>query len=450
MALADDIAALPISITEGNPGHVAHSEVVHQAVQAHQARLGAAEGELATKLDQTEVDARVSAVGDAVYVRVPAGGVDGQALVKSGADFVWADVVLAATDGPLALASPAYRGTALDAGLARLRIAVLGDSSLDGYGNPGGPDEWAKVAPLVLAELLRVNYQVAAGGRGWIPPSTPLAPGNYVWSPATLSPAGFALDDLSTQVGVPGALWLQRGHATNVDEVTWALSPGTTAVDVVTTMYGGDVTITPGSGSPVTLNQTGDRVITRITNPGATINIHGEAGVGFAILGIIEYVGDESTGVTMWNLARGAMHMHEYAAWMSDANLSLTPMITAYDPHVALVCLGANDYESEVAATPNFSDAMTSVYNSLANAAPGVTIVFVIRDLPDNPSGPTWDEYVDTITSTAVTLGAHVLDLRLTIPNGAPGLYLGDGVHYTEAGNLAVAEAVADYMRVAT
>ncbi|MFF1531480.1 hypothetical protein, partial [Cellulomonas sp. NPDC058312] len=221
-------------------------------------------------------------------------------------------------DGPLARASSVYRSAASGADTSRLKLLTLGDSTNDGYGKPGGPNAWSKTWPLKLAELLRTNLGLAAGGRGWVGPSTPLAPGNYEWSPATLAPTGFALDDLTTQIGIPGSLWLQRGHASNVDEVTWTLSAGTTAVDVITTGYGGNLVITPAAGSPVTIDSTGDRTITRVTNPGATINVHGATGVGIAVLGIIEYIGDTTAGVTQWNLSRGAMAAHEYAAWLAD------------------------------------------------------------------------------------------------------------------------------------
>ncbi|MFE5699990.1 SGNH/GDSL hydrolase family protein [Rhodococcus koreensis] len=356
--------------------------------------------------------------------------------------FSWVNIL----DGQLARASSVYRSAARAAGTSRLKLLTIGDSTNDGYGKPGGPDAWAKTWPLKLAELLRANLGVSAGGRGWVGPSTPLAPGSYVWSPSTLAPAGFALDDLTTQIGIPGSLWLQRGHASNVDEVTWTLSAGVTAVDVITTGYGGNLVITPATGSPVTIDSTGDRKITRVTNPGATINVHGAAGVGIAVLGIIEHIGDATAGVTQWNLSRGAMAAHEYAAWLADGAKSLKPIIGTYAPHVALVCLGANDYAT--GRTPSqLGTALTAIHTHIKAVSPATEVVVLIRPLADDPAqATTWTTYVGTIVSTAATLGARVLDVRSTLTG--PGLYIADGVHLTEAGNAALAGLVRDYMKV--
>ncbi|MDF3308700.1 SGNH/GDSL hydrolase family protein [Rhodococcus sp. T2V] len=377
---------------------------------------------------------------------LPPGGVDGQVLGLVGGQLAWVNSGAADVDGPLAQASLAYRTAALAAGTTRLKILTIGDSTNDGYGNPGGPDQWAKTWPLKLASLLREDFGLAAGGRGWIPPSTPLAPGNYIWRPATLLPNGYALDDLTTQVGIPGSLWLQRGHVSNVDEVTYTLSAGTTAVDIVTTGYGGNMTFTPATGSPVTLDSTGDRVVTRITNPGSTVNIHAASGVGFALLGVIEYVADSTAGVTQWNLSRGAMAAHEYAAWLAAGDKSLKPLIAAYAPHVALVCLGANDYQG--GRTPSqLATALTAIHTDITAASADTEVVYLIRPLADDPEQTTtWTEYVETISTTAASLAAHVLDTR---DLAGTGLYIADGVHFTDAGNTAMAQAAAAYMKVA-
>ncbi|WP_009473888.1 SGNH/GDSL hydrolase family protein [Rhodococcus sp. JVH1] len=401
-------------------------------------------GDLVFRLDDAE-STEVGRVPLSLAI-LPPGGTDGQFLGLVDGQLAWVNGGSTGVDGPLAQASSTYRTAALAAGTSRLKILSIGDSTNDGYGNPGGPDQWAKTWPLKLASLLRVDLGLTSGGRGWIPPSTPLAPGNYEYVPATLLPNGFALDDLTTQVGIPGSLWLQRGHASNVDEVAYTLSAGTTAVDIVTTGYGGNMTFTPATGSPVTIDSTGDRVFTRITNPGSTVNIHAASGVGFALLGIIEYAADTAAGVTQWNLSRGAMAAHEYAAWLAAGDKSLKPIIGAYAPHVALVCLGANDYQG--GRTPSqLATALTAIHNDITAASAGTEVVFVIRPLADDPEqATTWTDYVETISSTAAGLGAHVLDVRdLT----GSGLYVADGVHFTEAGNTAMAEAAAAYMKVA-
>lgn len=381
------------------------------------------------------------------YVKLPPGGTDGQVLAKQGSGLVWVTAGSGpppSGDGALAQASATYKAAAKAAGTSRLRILNIGDSTNDGYGKPGGPDAWAKTWPLKAAALLRTQLGSAAGGRGWLGPSTPLAPGNYVWpAPAVSGGNGTARDDLSTQIGIPGALWLQKGHATTVDTVTFALAAGVTAVDVVTTGYSGNMIFTAANaGSSVTKDATGDRVITRVTNPGATLKVTGAAGVGFALLGLVEYVGDETAGVTQWNLSRGAMRAFEYAGWLTDGAFSLKPMIGAFAPHVALVCLGANDYPTRT--TAQFGTALTTIFNEIRAVSAATEVVFIIRPLADS-GATTWNTYNETLQSTAASLGARVLDARGL---SGSGLYLADGVHFTEAGNSAMAALVLEYLKV--
>ncbi|OZE90200.1 hypothetical protein CH302_27500 [Rhodococcus sp. 15-2388-1-1a] len=363
----------------------------------------------------------------------------------------------AAADGELAAASSVYRSAALASGSSRLKLLALMDSTGDGFGNPGGPDQWSKVWPLKLAELLRTHLGRPAGGRGWVPVSNPLAPGSYVWRPSTLLPTtATATDPLGSQIGIPGSLWLQRGHATNVDEVRWTLSAGVTSVDVVHTGYGasdnGLVITAANTAASVTKNSIGDRVVTRITNPGATIDVHGAPGVGLAALGIVEYVGDENAGVTMWNLSQGSMAAHEYAAWITDGAFSLRPMIGSYAPHVALVCLGANDY-SRARTTTQVTTALETIRSSIASVSPGTVTVFVLRPVDpamttEQAPTATWAQFCTAIQSYAAGVGAPVLDLRSSVPASGGGLYLGDKVHWTEAGQNAAAAAALDYMKV--
>ncbi|WP_032376717.1 SGNH/GDSL hydrolase family protein [Rhodococcoides fascians] len=363
----------------------------------------------------------------------------------------------APADGALAQASASYKTAAKAAGTSRLKLLALMDSTGDGFGNPGGPDSWSKVWPLKLAELLRTHLGRPAGGRGWVPVSNPLSPSSYVWRPSTLLPnTATATDPLGSQIGIPGSLWLQRGHATNVDEVQWTLSAGVTSVDVVHTGYGasdnGLVITAANTGASITKNSIGDRVVTRITNPGATIDIHGAAGVGVAALGIVEYVGDENAGVTMWNLSQGSMAAHEYAAWMTNSAYSLKPMIGTYAPHVALVCLGANDY-SRARTTTQLTTALETIRSNIVAVSPNTVVVFVLRPVDptmttEQTPTATWAQFCTAVQSYAAGVGAAVLDLRTSVPASGGGLYLGDKVHWTEAGQNAAAAAALDYMKV--
>jgi hypothetical protein len=280
-----------------------------------------------------------------------------------------------------------------------------------------------------------------------VPSSHPLDAGNYVYDDVSVLSGGTSADAIGGQVGVPGALWLQPGNGTTYDTVRWNLAAGVTAVDVVTTGYPDGTLIITSANSPADPNPVidadGFRTLTRITNPGSWVQLEG--GAGIASLGLIEYVGDDTAGVTHWNLSQGAMAAHEYAYWLNTpGEFSTAGLVEILDPHVALVNLGANDYESGRTAT-ELADAITTLHTKIVERAPSVDVVFIIRPLADGV-GETWAAYSETIVTTAATLGAHVLDLR---GFAGSGYFIADGVHFTEAGNAAYADSVLDYLKVA-
>ncbi|WP_032376760.1 SGNH/GDSL hydrolase family protein [Rhodococcoides fascians] len=361
---------------------------------------------------------------------------------RDGLFYLSTDAPVANPDGALAAASSYYKSAALASGTTRLKLLTLGDSTNDGFGAPGGPNSWAKTWPQRLAELLRTQLGRPAGGRGWIPPSPPVGPASYSYNTAQQLPAGRSLDALNFQIGIPGALWLQRGHATNVDEVVYTLSAGVTAVDVLTTGYGGNMIFTAANaGASITKSSTGDRVITRITNPGASLSIRGDVGVGIALLGIIEHVGDEGAGVTQVNLSQASIRAFEVAGWLTGSDKSTLPLIAAYNPHVALITLGSND-KSSGRTQAEMSSAMTTIAERLRSVSAQMELVFIVR--PDSDAA--WTAYGNNIVTTAATLGARSLDLRGQLTS--PSLYIADGVHFNEAGEDAMAALVLDYMKV--
>ena len=386
--------------------------------------------------------------------RLPAGGEDGQILVKSGDGFTWADLPTGGAPGeeepaygPLATASPAYRSVALaaKAGTGRLRIVTIGDSTGDGYagGQAGAPTSWAQTWPVALGPALRTRFGLGAGGRGWVAPATPLAEANYAYTVATRTPAGYGRDDLADQIGIPGSLWLQDGHGSNADKVTWTLDPTVTSVDLILAAYGNALTVTTTNGGVQTISPTGDPVTVRIPNPGVSLSIENGIASGFAVMGMVEYRGDETTGITTWNLTQASTTAETWAYWLSGIDMTLSPVLAEYAPHVALVCLGSNDLDAG-RTTAQLRQSLATIHASLTAASPGIVVVFLVRDLPEAEWGP----YADAIVSQAATLGAHALDLRSVVPASHPTAYVADGVHLNVAGNNLYATAVAEYMRV--
>lgn len=411
-------------------------------------------------INETEINIDVGRLSqealDERYIRLPYGGTLKQVLVKSAdGGLEWANMEAGegSGDGPLAEDSPAYKDAALNTDIEALRIVTIGDSTNDGFGNPGGPDQWSKVWPIKMAAMLRNALGVNPGGRGWIPASTPLLPGSYVYRTAVLGPAqNSGYDELNFQTGMPGGLWMQEGHATNKYTATFNLSPGVTSVDVVTTRYGpGIIDIIPASGNSVPISGDATVEFTRIENPGTSVSLIPRAGVGYALYGIVEHVGDESTGVVQYNLSQGSTAAFEYASWMGNGAFTLKNMFSRIQPQLVLINLGANDF-SRGRTVFEFTSAMTELRAQILQAVPNAVIAPIIRPWNETadtqvPPTATWNEFSVALLDWAATFDVTVLDLRSTFP-AAGGLYLSDKVHFNEAGNTAYAETVLDFLKV--
>ncbi|WP_371053643.1 SGNH/GDSL hydrolase family protein [Rhodococcus gordoniae] len=420
--------------------------LVEQYVRYDPPVVGAAQKALADALAAAKRAEDAAASADLL----PDGGTDGQILAKSGTGLAWIDPPTGGgsiSDGPLAIASATYRSTALaaKAGTGRLRMVTIADSTGDGYagGQAGAPTSWSQTWPVSVGAALRTGLGITPGGRGWVGPATPLAEANYAYTVADRAPAGYGRDDLAGQIGIPGSLWLQDGHASNVDKVTWTLDPAVTSVDLVLAAYGNALTVTTATRGAQTITPSGDPVTVRIADPGVSLSIENGTASGFAVLGMVEYRGDETAGVTTWNLSQASTTAATWATWLSGADMTLSPVLAGFAPQVALVCLGSNDFGTG-RTSAQLRASLASVHASLRAASPGVVVVFVVRDLPDTG----WDAFADAIVAEAAVLGAHALDLRAVVPASTAGAYLADEVHLTVAGNDRFADAVADFMRV--
>ncbi|OZF47584.1 hypothetical protein CH292_19375 [Rhodococcus sp. 14-2470-1a] len=360
----------------------------------------------------------------------------------------------AGVDGALAAASPAYKSAALAASTSALRLMVLSDSTSDSFvggGVNGGSTRWADTWPNRLARKLRAQLTLPAGGVGWIPPSPPTWPGGYDYDTTVRRPVNYTeMDELNFQIGIPGSLWLQQGHGTNVYDVEYPLSPGTSSVDLVTTGYGGLIQVTcANSAANTTFDSTGDRKVTRVTNPGAWVRLVGAsspAPVGFALLGIYEYVGDEASGVRMLNLAQAAIQAAEVHSWLQNPAFSTKPLIAAYAPDVAVVVLGSNDLSAGGKTPQQTMESMGGAALEVKSVAPDCEVVFVMRP---NPAAE-FSALTNLIVANASSIGARVLDVRTDprIALSVPGLYVADGVHFSAAGDEAMADLMLDYMKV--
>ncbi|APE10999.1 MULTISPECIES: SGNH/GDSL hydrolase family protein [unclassified Rhodococcus (in: high G+C Gram-positive bacteria)] len=377
---------------------------------------------------------------------LPDGGTDGQILAKSGTGLAWIDPPTgggSTSDGPLAIASAAYRSTALTAkaGTGQLRILTLGDSTCDGYagGLSGGPTKWSGTWPNLLGAKLRQSWGLPAGGAGWIPLQSAGEQTQYSYPLPSLDSGNWS--PIVGDTGIDGSQWMippaEGGHVIRIP-----LEAGTTSVDVLSTATGQYwVGLTRPDDTEEWAEHSADVIgHTRATSPGDPVRVE-SFGAGWQGLGAVAYSGDETRGVATYNWGVAGISADEVATRLVKEEAQDT--LADIAPQVALVCLGSNDF-SAGRTVAQLRTSLGTIYASLRAASPGVVVVFVVRDLPD--AG--WDEFADAIVAEAAVLGAHALDLRAAVPASTAGAYLADGVHLTVAGNDRFADAVADFMRV--
>lgn len=353
--------------------------------------------------------------------------------------------------GTLAVNSPKYLATALNASTRAMRLVVFGDSTGDSWSDLQTPatTRWDQGWPARLAALLRGQLGLPSGGDGWIPPSTPNGPEHYSYRPATLGPAGFTSIDTGDQIyyGVPGSIWLQQSSATAARIATYDLTPGVTSVDVVVTSYGYPVRITTANTAATnytTANPDLGRRI-NIVNPGAWIRIEPDTGGGFALIGIQEYVGDEVRGIRMMNYSLGGTRALDTYNWISDPARSMKTLVSQYAPDVALIVLGSNDIST--GRTPEDTLAvLIGIGQQVQSVAPDCQVVYVMRENND----ANFVTLITLVTAWAPTIGAQVLNLRNEprLDVAAPGIYLPDGQHYTATGDAVMAQVMSEYLKV--
>lgn len=348
--------------------------------------------------------------------------------------------------GPLALMDNDYANKAKKPveGTGQLKVMVFGDSSNDGFGQPGGPTDVGQIWTYKMAEFLRADMGLPAGGRGWIPASNG-GPGEYGYAPVTMTPAGANVDDLTWQVGVPRSIWLQAGQTATFNKLRWELSAGTTSVDILVSGYTNtNMLITSaaipagtskvsGDGSPLTIH--------RVTNPGAWIAVNPVTN-GFGVLGIVEYKGDETSGIQVRNHSLAGIVTEDTYDWTNIVDGSLTPMIQNYLPDLVLLTLGSNDIDTAV-DVPTFRTNVLNLHNRIKTLSPNSTIVWILRD----QNVAEWPAYSDNIADVVEPQGGSVLDLR-DVMRGRAYAVIADGVHYTPAGNERVARLVKSHLRV--
>lgn len=116
----------------------------------------------------------------------------------------------------------------------------------------------------------------------------------------------------------------------------------------------------------------------------------------------------------------------------------------SYKPDLVLVDLGGNEFLTQ-ADPAQFQANLTQVITNIKTARPDVLIILSIYAKPhfNGTPGHPWEQYGSAIYNTAVAQQTALIDMRQYIPDADanpmtnPTVWLSDGVHLNDAGNLA-------------
>lgn len=321
-------------------------------------------------------------------------------------------------------------------------IVCIGHSLVEGE----GATAQAKRGTDRLKDALRARFQPPGitGGYGFMA----TADNVNSWSIGTTFSGG----TFSSAYG-PG----KQGYFVNVSGAKVTLPATTcTAVDVLYIQGGGGTFTTTVGGVA-----NGD---SKATTPGPTqmmkYRVPGISGaaaphsveVGFVsgnsiIVGFMIYNGDESAGIRMWTDAQGGLTS---AQLVDNANQNIADLTTIAPCLVTVTCL-ANDFKTGVATATSRTN-LASIVGNIRAKAPNASIVFAIEHaLGSTGATIPWSDYVQQYYDVATADGnIAVFDFWQRIgtatPPTAPGMIAGDNQHYTDAGYLMWAEALASFV----
>lgn len=318
------------------------------------------------------------------------------------------------------LSSPAWR-SAVTRRLERpISVAVFADSRGEGYrpAAPEGVTDWADTFPGILNKQLRSALGLPQGGRGWLPLKRSAANEQYNFPGPTFADGSPLINDIIGDTGVPGSQWIIP-VADGGKVIRVPLSPGTTSVDFVSASGSAHyILLTGQSGESfegmATNSDTQTVALTRFEDPGSYLDIVSPGG-GFAGLGVIEYAGDEDSGVHIHNFSSAGITATAMATQVGHP--VFTDLLNRIAPDLSIAALGGNDVTAGNSATQvanaissiltnsggekvaltvvRAGDGTTSVWNALNSAIRGLsnTTIVDLASLGANSSDPAFADW---------------------------------------------------------
>jgi lysophospholipase L1-like esterase len=165
----------------------------------------------------------------------------------------------------------------------------------------------------------------------------------------------------------------------------------------------------------------------------------------------MEYNGDESKGIRLYNGAQTGTTTVEFAAQAAN----LAAITTAVKADLVTIELGGNDFgrnsDTPAQAAANLTTMVKDIRSDATGHEPSIVLVTVYPQDGTNSLGYTWAQYKSAIEGVA-SANANVGLLDLTsfgtagVDNGDGGLLASDGIHPSDSGQVKVAGLVGGYI----
>ncbi|USH44664.1 hydrolase [Gordonia phage Burley] len=358
----------------------------------------------------------------------------------------WSDLPYFVSGAPSAsasgLSSLSWR-SAISRRLERpISVAVFADSRGEGYrpAAPEGVTNWAGTFPGIFNRQLRSALGLPQGGRGWLPLKRSAANEQYNFPGPTFADGSPLTNDIIGDTGVPGSQWIIP-VADGGKVIRVPLSPGTTSVDFVSASGSAHYILLTGQSGETyegiaTNSDTQTVALTRFDDPGSYLDIVSPGG-GFAGLGVIEYAGDEDSGVHLYNFSSAGIT----AAAMANqvGHPVFTDLLNRLAPDLSIAALGGND----ITAGNGSGQVFNAISSILSNSGGEKVALTVIR--AGEGSTSSWNALNSAIRALSNTT---IVDLdSVGASSTAPifeGWFLSDQKHLSLTGSVGFADATLD------
>jgi len=210
---------------------------------------------------------------------------------------------------------------------------------------------------------------------------------------------------------------------------------------------GGTTTISTSAGSVAGGNIVGP--ITLGSTPGTahTLTIQWLSGGTTWVDGVVEYNGDETSGIQVYNCGSSGATT---PGWQGS---DLHSIATTY-AQLYIIELGVNDWG--VITPAQFQTDLSALLGVItaacaAESAPTPTFLIMPCYLQYYSTTNQWQEYVSAMYAVALANNAAIMDLSLLMPPGQSGggpygLYYADGQHPSEVGHSRIADLLCNYL----